>query len=555
MKHYTMTALPLLFLAGFLAPGCGDDKDDCALHNNCVAPQGGNTGVGGAGVGGEANGAGGDGTGAAGGAQGQGGSAQGGSGQGGSGGDMMPATCTPWDNAPGQGVPDTCGVFVSSVGAGGDGSQANPYATIGEALATASAGTSIYLCEETFNESVVVPSGVTIYGGLDCTDGWTYASGAKTTLMGLANTIAAEFTVGGDTTTVYDTIIAAADATDPGGSSTAALIGGGTVRFERVDAIAGAGAAGENGNTPTTNVGPSDPSDSSIVGRSPLGGNTLCGSSVQTTGAVEKSNPFCTTSVGGAGGQGQNDNTGASQSVGSPGKVLGGSGGLIDNGYPPGILCLPNTSCGCEIGGPGGSGGSGSTGTPGTGASGEGVLVGSGWLSAVAGDAGRGTHGRGGGGGAGAPSGPGTCGSGGSGGGAGGCGGFGGTAGTSGGGSFAVIVLGGIFSTTGGSLTTGIGGAGGDGGVGQVGGVGGNGGTATRSCSGGKGGDGGEGGVGGGGAGGHAMAVAHTAAATINVGVGTVITLGTPGAGGTGGDANGNGVGGIADQIHELPVP
>jgi hypothetical protein len=60
----------------------------------------------------------------------------------------------------------------------GDGSKDKPYATIAEALASPKGG-PIYLCAETFTESVQIKSGTTIYGALNCAGDWTYTPGTK----------------------------------------------------------------------------------------------------------------------------------------------------------------------------------------------------------------------------------------------------------------------------------------------------------------------------------------------------------------------------------------
>jgi hypothetical protein len=511
-SHFTKTlsALPLLLLASFWIPGCADSPESCT----------------GAACGG-------------GGAAGSGG--QGGGGQGGA----PEGSCVPSENTAGEKVPASCGVFVANAG-GGDGTQEAPYGTIAEGLGDAVAGDRIYLCDEAFTESVVVPSGVTIYGGLNCKDGWTYEAGAQTRIAGVTNMPVLRFADGGETTTVHDVRVTAADATDDGGSSIGAIVEGGTVHLSRVEVIAGAGAAGATGATPTDDIGPSDPDDAAIKGNAPEGTVASCGG-VIPYGGEEKANPFCTESVGGHGGLGEVAGT-ESNWPGGDGEVNGGAGG-DDSGTVPGTCSL--AGC-CQSNGSGAAGYPGSGGTPGEGAMDMGVLTSEGWDGGTGADGERGGHGSGGGGGAGALVVAGeACAAGGNGGGVGGCGGFGGLGGQAGGGSFAVIVLDGVLSTTAGALTTSAGGAGGDGGLGQAGAIGGNPGSGGV-CAGGKGGQGGDGGQGGGGRGGHSIAIAHAAAATINFGAETSISLGEPGVGGVGEGMDGTGAAGIASQIEEM---
>lgn len=544
-----MSTLPLLVLAGVLAPGCSDDDNPACVGDECSTSDGGADGVGGAGATGGADGAGGAGASATGGAGGTGG--EGGmAGTGGAGGGT-PASCVPWENAANVSIPPSCGVFVgSSGGTGQTGTTANPYRTIGAALAGASAGSVIYVCNQTYNESVTIPSGVTIYGGLDCLGGWLHVENSKAEIAGAANEIAARFEAGSGTTRIYDMAITSPDATDPGASSIAAFVAGGDVELERVDVTAGDGADGTSGATPTTNIGPSDPNDPAIRGKSPSGFTYLICSNNGTHHAPggTTTNPFCTESVGAMGGFGSVPPEGVSATGGFDGAPAsgGGSGGITSTHNTP-----------CFIVGSaqphGGGGDEGVTGTHGTGATGVGALTLNGWIGADGTDADRGTHGFGGGGAGGRISNQ--CGAGGAGGGAGGCGGFGGSHGTSAGGSFAVIVFGGTLSTFGGTLTSGNGGQGGDGGLGQTGGVGGSGGTAAAGgCFGGDGGDGGDGGTGGGGLGGHSALVAHSPNVTVDIGATTVTALGSPGLGGEGADLASSGDNGLAQIELSLPL-
>ncbi len=81
--------------------------------------------------------------------------------------------CIPRGNS--EPVRADCGVFVSSsMGSdGNDGSMAKPYATVGKAIAAAQ-GEPIYLCAETFAEAVHLTSGLKMFGGMDCANGWKH---------------------------------------------------------------------------------------------------------------------------------------------------------------------------------------------------------------------------------------------------------------------------------------------------------------------------------------------------------------------------------------------
>lgn len=70
-------------------------------------------------------------------------------------------------------VDEGCGVFVSSSKGddmAGDGTKANPFATIAKAVSAVGDMGRLYLCAEDFVEAVSVSNGVVIHGGLDCSD-------------------------------------------------------------------------------------------------------------------------------------------------------------------------------------------------------------------------------------------------------------------------------------------------------------------------------------------------------------------------------------------------
>jgi hypothetical protein len=149
--------------------------------------------------------------------------------------------CTPQESpAP---VRDDCGVFVSSSKGSddNDGSQAKPFASIAKALAAAS-GKPIYLCAETFPESLRVKAGQTVYGGLDCSNGWTYAGeDVKSEIAPPAGEFAlrVEPSVA---VTMEDVILRAKAAMEPAGSSVAVIAARGTaLTLSRCDVVAGTG--------------------------------------------------------------------------------------------------------------------------------------------------------------------------------------------------------------------------------------------------------------------------------------------------------------------------
>lgn len=116
-------------------------------------------------------------------------------GGGGTGGGGIDPGCVPSEAS--EPVAETCGVFVSSSLGNddtGDGTKDAPYATITKAE---SDDKNIYACAETFDEAVELMSGQSLFGGLDCADGWNY-TGEKTEINGPANAITLKIGGGGD---------------------------------------------------------------------------------------------------------------------------------------------------------------------------------------------------------------------------------------------------------------------------------------------------------------------------------------------------------------------
>jgi hypothetical protein len=450
------------------------------------------------------------------------------------GGGGTPIGCDPSKAA--DPVADSCGVFVSSSAgsdAGGKGTKAAPYATLTKALAAAK-GKPVYACGEVFSaEAVSIAQSATLYGALDCSNGWAYDATKKTQLAPKAEGIA--LTIGGATTSaeVADFAITSESATQAGGSSIAVLVTQGAASFTRCDLVAGDGAPGSVGAPYPT---------SAQAGSMGLPGTDACAAAASLGGLPVTNACGNPDSVSGIGGTGQAAK-GSDGDSGSPGTLA--NGGIGDTG------------AGCGAGTKGDDGDTMGLATPGNGATGTGTLSASGYAAPSSGNGGPGKPGQGGGGGGGAKggSGAGMCmaagsagGASGGSGGSGGCGGLGGNGGSAGGSSIALVSIDATLSLAGVTLDPGAGGKGGDGGVGQSGGSGADGGpgggapaSATSlkpACPGGKGGSGGTGARGGGGLGGHSIGLAFTGKAPPSGG--WAAKPGSKGLGGTGDDTGGN---------------
>lgn len=462
---------------------------------------------------------------------------------GGEGGGVPQPECIP-SQATGS-VADSCGVFVSSstgVDSNSGTSKATPVATLAHAIDLAEqAKKPVYACAEDFNEAIVVPAGLEIFGGLDCKAGWSYSDAGRTKLAGAADEVPLKLSAGGaGATTLENMSVTAANAVKPGGSSIAVIIiDNVTANLTRCDFVAGNGVDGAAGETPATPPGDGAPGMAGVISCTdpPTGGMpgmTTCGA--ETNG-------------GGKGGDGgiPNDPDGKGGNNGQPFEPnsplgLGGSGATA-------VVT-------CDVGK---NGRQGEEGIKGLGGSALGTISLAGYVGADGQDGGNGKQGQGGGGGGGYKSGK-ACGvapymdgpgASGGGGGAGGCGGFGGIGGKAGGASIGVIALNATLNMAAITVTTGNGGKGGDGSIGALGGaggVGGDGGKAVNAltqtgCVGGKGGTGGFGGSSGGGRGGHSIGIAYMGASAPDV-KGVTVTPGKAGDGGldlvNGGPGNGD---------------
>jgi len=444
-----------------------------------------------------------------GGAGGQGG--QGGSS--GAGGSIEPACGQSPKDEPGV-LRDECGVFVAEKGAG-EGSEAAPLGSIAEAIALAESSkkNTVFACRGAYAEAVVVPPGITLYGGLDCDNAAWAPRGIdgmdRSAIQGAPGQIPLRLKGdGAGSPIVMDGFsVTAAAAMEAGGSSIAAIGEESAVAtLTSCDLIAGDAAPGAPGEDAQIELpATAQPGDANK-------GTTACMNVVLNTGGAPLQN-MCDgdeVSIGGAGGQasaalGQSGLDGSPANPAMPQSGVGGTGDMT-----------------CEVGkGNGTPGASGADGAAGVGATGLGqISTDVGFTGVSGGDGGGGAVGQGGGGGAGQKGKLGCAGASGGAGGAGGCGGKGGKGGQAGGSSIALVSVNASITLAKVTLVVGSGGAGGNGGNAQGGGIGSpgsQGGTGAQGlpsgCSGGVGGKGGDGGSGGGGNGGHALGIAFQGAA------------------------------------------
>lgn len=490
----------------FASTACGDDGSGGA---------GGSDGEGGAGEGagpitggGDAGGAGGSGAG------GEGASSQGGSG--GDGGGSSESSCTFVEGIP---VPDDCGIFIDGEAAdGGTGTKAAPYNTVTAAI-QGSPSARYYVCEATqLNESVTVPSGVSLFGGLDCTQDWAWTT-TPTSWTSPSDTIL--ITVDGAegiTNRIEGFSIVAPNAIESGESSIAIAAALGHVEVARTDLYVGNGANGTDGTAGVNGTYQAEY------------GNGYPGTALNTCTTLTSAAP------GGLSGCGVDGGRGAYFRGTLNFLTIPATAGMV--GQDNAGTNSSNTTT-CTNGGPGALGTDGPSGTSGMGV-GEIDLNGYTGIGGINGIAGT-NGGGGGGGGAKRHLTNGECdrrGTGG-GGGAGGCAGTAGTAGMPGGSSIAMISIGATWSFDSVTISMGNGGNGGVGGAGSFGADGGFGGSGAQfqgsvSCGGGDGGDGGDGGAGGSGAGGHSLVIAHSGAAPSLFGLTILVPPTVAGVGGPG---------------------
>jgi hypothetical protein len=449
---------------------------------------------------------------------------------------------------------DKCGVFVKADAAdGGKGTAENPYNSIQEAIASGN-GRNVYVCKTagaaaTLTEAVTIQGPITVIGGFDCANAWTYHAMDKSPLTAAPDAI--PLTISSAGVKIANLAITSAAAKTAGKSSIAVFASGAEATFDFCDIEAKDGANGADGaaggplmggNVVAATAGP--PGTDGTPACSDLDGNGTPDPSLNG-GAGASNTCGASPSIGGNGGIGQQ----LSGNVGSAGQVGALGGGGTGEPVAGGWSCT-----GAEPNGGGNDGDSGANGGPGLAGKGSGALTATGYQGASGQTGTASTSGQGGGGGGGAKGGllicaggtkPGAGASGG-GGGAGGCGGGSGEGGTAAGSSIAVASVTSKLTLKNSSLKAGKGGTGGKGGDLQPGGSGGapglgksGSGGSSSSCKGGTGGSGGKGGTGGGGQGGHSIAIAYTGAAMQATQVGKVtLAAGTAGMGGPGGNGS-----------------
>lgn len=464
------------------------------------------------------------------------------SGGGGTGGAAVNAC--PDDPADGP-VAEECGVWVTASWGddGNHGTQAEPVATLAQAILRAKEGTGrIYACGEAFSEVVNLPSGISLMGGFSCEAGsWAYVGQDRAAIIAPLMPLVAALTVvqgeepGERTSLLSDLHVEAPDALAPGASSIAVLTHeSARVLLKRSLIIAGDGADGANGED-----GDHDgaPAQSGLPGND---GGGACLAGVGVGGLAVKLECDGLVTLGGSGGDGGNGFANDGQQGLQPPdmNVQGYGAGGVGQDAPQGAGCTGGIA-----------GKHGNSGIDGAGAMAKGWLGVDGFTGASGADGFAGLPGQGGGGGGGSIGGA-ACGvnapkggAGGGSGGTGGCGGEPGKGGQAGGSSIGLVILGRDVKLVASLFVAGRGGSGGNGGAGQLGGQGGfpglggmvfGGAQINPACPGGVGGPGGNGGNGGGGRGGHSVGVAFVTGNGFDTKVDTV--LGQPGPGGKGGN-------------------
>src|SRR5690606_37540804 len=332
----------------------------------------------------------------------------------------------------------------------------------------------VIVCAKSFSEPLTLSDsrGARIYGGFDCDDAWQPVDEPSVFAPKAGPALRLESVEGSLFFSGFE--FRAADATEPGESSIAAIVNDvEDVTFDSTVFVAGDGRDGADGQP--------------IPGydEAALPGNDASGA----VGGSSRDACTCSETAGGRGG--------GAASLADPNDP---TAGLPDyGGGQPG-----NSASECGSGGSGLNGKGGSNGSSGSGANSHGTLDSENALRLPASGqpGGPGTVGQGGGGGKGGETG------GGGGGACGGCGGKGGEPGQGGGASIGILVLRSTVTLRDAVVHLGDAGDGGDGAPGQEGQDGGLRGDSTLDgCDGGNGGDGGAGGHGGGGAGGIVVAV------------------------------------------------
>ena len=154
------------------------------------------------------------------------------------------------------------GVFVAPMANGGvdaltSGTKAQPYATIGYALAHLKSKGRVYICSATYPETVTLSATQTasLYGGFTCPTaagdaggGWTYVAGTTAKVAPMAAGLALSIAGTTQALTVEAMEFDAQNGVAPGDSSIAALVSNGAaVTLNAVTLVAGSGVTGASG--------------------------------------------------------------------------------------------------------------------------------------------------------------------------------------------------------------------------------------------------------------------------------------------------------------------
>ncbi|HEY3495294.1 MAG TPA: hypothetical protein VGK73_11435 [Polyangiaceae bacterium] len=461
--------------------------------------------------------------------------ADGGAGESGAaGGDSGPPACDPSALEAGCVVPEGGGIFVSAVAGDddeGDGSQASPLKTLGEAIDRVGAlrrPVPIFVCKTVYRERITLSNdGFEIHGGFACPDDgepWTYDPTQRPQLAPTSRGVVVTLREL-DGSTLSDLEIVAIDAEDPGESSVAVLLNAATnVTFARTLITAGEGKKGRNATADEYDY----PSLSTLGGKH----------TNNDKGAAQNAACVCENtevrSIGGGGGVG--GLVAGPGSPGAPAELDGGEGGM--------------ESLSCNAGGAGGDGGDGTPVDHGPGALVRGEVSADGWTAQPGGRGQDGGPGKGGGGGRGA-TGAGMLVGGGGGGACGGCGGRGGNAGAGGGSSIGIVSFDSSLTLHSSMIRTAEAGDGGNGIAGQIGQAGGaHGNGSGMGCQGGNGGRGADGGAGGGGAGGISVGIVWFDGKAPELDALSSVEPGEEGAGGLGPEGN-DGIEGVSAIVFE----
>jgi hypothetical protein len=361
-------------------------------------------------------------------------------------------------------VNETLGIFVappqSSDGGTEDGTRAHPFSKMQTAIDTANTQKKrVYACVGNYAEQITLADGVSIFGDLDCAQGWNVTS--KHAVIQPPASPAVRVDQITSATRVDSVDMIAPDATTPGGSSIA-LIANDAAALTIANATIHAGKA-MNGADGVEGVQLSN-------GSSVTGANGVAQYEVNAAAPICSALPQATnTCVGADGYQGGAGGAGGWGGHWVVNAVAGGFSSVSLFQTPSGVTCLATRPCVCSNQNGGDQPASASTAQGGTlvggadpgdrpgvagidGASGangaDGVFAfnATGFVPGDGVNGGNGAPGQGGGGGMGLPAEPGgfangtnLIGSGGAGGGAGGCPGLAGTAGHGGGASVAIL--------------------------------------------------------------------------------------------------------------------